>query len=378
MGDPQKHAIFSPSQLPRIMRCTASVHESKFVPLQESSSYAKHGTMLHERVPRVWKKGKSQIIDLELEDQNYVMDCIDYLKSVLETIKGEYTIVFEGKVDLTPFGLPDVWGTADVIIHDVENNILHVIDWKFGHGVKVFAFMNEQALAYGAGAAGYPALVEDVHIHIVQPPLDHYESFIIKYEELCKWVFEKLAVALAEAQSTTPRYVPGEKQCKFCPASMKCRARHSDTVEKAQHIFKAVSKTAQVRPEELAALLKKADDVSEYVKKLRTFAVSELEHGRQIPGYKLVSGRSNRKWKDPEQAEAWLENHSSVKELKPPGKLVSPAQAEKQDRHLKKDEKFKELIEKPPGKSQLTTTADKRPELQPTKSAEQTFDAIEE
>jgi len=376
MSDPKLHAVYSPSQLPRIMRCTASIHESKFAPIQESSSYANHGTMLHERVPRVWDKGKGQIIDLELEDQNYIVDCIDYLKNIIANIEGEYTIQFETKVDLSPFGLSEVWGTADVIIHDVARNILHVIDWKFGHGVQVYAHMNEQGLAYGAGAAGYPALIEDVYIHIVQPPKDHFDEFKISYEDLVKWVFNKLAPALAEAQSTTPRFAPGEKQCRWCPASMKCRARHADTVEKAQHVFKAVSATAQVRPEELAALIKKAEDIKKYISQLMTFAVEELKHGRAIPGYKLVSGRSNRKWKSEEDAEAWLENHSSVTEMRPPGKFFSPAQAEKQDRKLKKDADFQALIEKPPGKPQLTGINDKRPALPAEKSATTAFEPV--
>lgn len=55
------------------------------------------------------------------------------------------------KLDLTQW-IPDSFGTADcVIIGDTD---LHVIDYKYGRGVRVEVGSNEQLMIYALGAVG--------------------------------------------------------------------------------------------------------------------------------------------------------------------------------------------------------------------------------
>ncbi len=65
--------------------------------------------------------------------------------------------------------------------------------------------------------------------------------------------------------------------------------------------------------------------MADWIKSVEATALQELEQGRDIPGYKLVTGRSIRKWRDEAQAEQSLRHtHLKVAEIFTQ-KLVSPA-----------------------------------------------------
>lgn len=134
------------------------------------------------------------------------------------------------------------------------------------------------------------------------------------------------------------------------------------------------SNLAIVTKAELADVLQRARSMNKYASQIETYAATELSHGRGFPGYKLVAGRSIRKWVDENKAEAWLLGNSRIKE----GdlfskKFISPAQAEKLDRLLKKDNNFSDLIDRPPGKPQLVTDEDPRPAIEPNSEAAKVF-----
>lgn len=378
------HAIFSPSQLPRILRCTASLQMSLQAPIPEPSIYAQRGTKLHELVPLTWEKGENWLrgsiikYDINLDDVNQVLDCVDYLRIILKQYPGIIEFKFENPVSLETWGLPEVWGTADILGRDDSNLDYHIVDWKFGSGIHVAAEENEQMLAYAAGAIGYPSQCRNVHMHIGQPPFNYFQAWVIPYKELQVWVQANLASAIADAKGGGT-FVPGEKQCKFCPAGMTCPARHKRQILTAKEVFKVHSQLATIPRKELSDLLIRAEELDKYIKDIRTFAHQELLHSREFPMFKLVAGRSTRQWVNTDSAIAWLKGNAAIKETDLyTRKPVSPAQAEKLDRVLKKDSSFKELIHKPTGAPKLVEETDKREAYVPTPSAVAAFSEVAE
>ena len=367
-----QHSQFSPSSMYRIIACPASVKEASFVPIQPPSSYADKGTLLHDAVTKVFDEGPSAFKKYQLEsaDRGYVEECIDYFHILKATCGNNIDVFQEKKFTLASWGVPEVWGTSDKGIHDHDNAHLHVIDWKFGHGVIVHAKDNEQLLTYAAGVVGYPPYVEQITIHVVQPPLDHFDTFTCDADYLKKFVFDRMVPAIEEAKTSSPRYVPGQKQCRFCPASVRCQERYRSVMKQAAQVFKTYSAIPQVTNEQIGRALEDLKEVETYAKQLKIFAQTELASGRPVLGWKLVSGRSTRKWRDEKEAAEFLEGREiDCWETT----LISPSQAEKLDRMLKKDEDFAALVDKPPGKPQLADEKDKRPALENVAEAAKAF-----
>lgn len=379
------HAVYSPSQIPRILRCPASVMESLKVPPPKSSSYAERGTLLHKMVEVLFEHGPEDLHELvkdgtiERFEEQYVLSCRDYTNLILATIdkEDEYEIGTELEVNLKEWGLPEIWGTTDLLIDARAQGVVHVVDWKFGSGVTVYANDNAQAMAYAAGAIGFPAADDlEVHIHICQPPVNHYDEAVMTYGELKEWVFDKLTPGIEIARKPDAPYVPGEQQCRFCPAAMICRARRDAAHEKAAEIFQVHSNftKGQVSLEELVETYHKCKEVMSYASDIAKYLQGELMHGRPVPGLKLVSGRSNRSWIDEDAAKQFLIDASDLSEddlyVK---KFVSPAQAEKLDRTLKKDPEYLAMWEKAPGNPQMVDESDPRPALKPELEAEKVF-----
>jgi hypothetical protein len=84
-------------------------------------------------------------------------------------------------------------------------------------------------------------------------------------------------------------------------------------------------------------------------------------------GYKLVTGKSNRVWKDAEAAQTLLSNHLGIDTTRPRADLISPKQAEEALKGIELSARFKtrlqSLITKPEGKPTLVSEDDKRPAL---------------
>lgn len=372
------HSVCSPSQLYRILACPASYMESVKAPLQPQSSYAARGTMLHDITARLLEgktTGRLRMSRLDIEDRNQIEECLDYANEIRRrTPNGEEGI--EQSIDLKSWGLAEVWGTSDFSRKFAKT--IHIVDWKFGSGVQVYAEENEQLLAYAAGVVGYPSNITDVVIHVVQPAISFFDVWAVSYKRLSEWVFDVLTPGLEKANSPEADYNPGEKQCRFCPAGMTCRARHKSALKAAAEVFRVYSAIPQVTPKELAQALEKIQEIQTYAQQVQKFAEQELLHGRPFPGYKLVSGRSIRRWENEKKAELWLLGNSAIPQNKLYAKkFISPAQAEKLDRILKKTPDFEKLITKPEGKPQLVKEDDPRPAMEPNLEAAKAFEGYD-
>lgn len=388
------HSVMGPSSLPRIMACPASAFESLKVTVPRESSYARRGTFHHDTTEHFWNKPDSAIESLvdvpvatwntEFKDQEpitdeecgWLLDCRDYLRDIIADLHGNPEPTLEQRVSLVSWGIPEVWGTCDVSVGARE--VIHIIDWKFGSGVAVYPDNNPQTRSYAAGDIGYPNnIVKEINIHIVQPPLNIFESETLTYEDMKGWVFDELQPAINLARENDAPYVPGEKQCRWCPAAMTCKARRDQADVDASEIFSQFLNTSieKIDIHDLVEFYHKSGAIVKYREQIAKYLMEQLNAGEPVPEMKLVSGRSNRAWKDVDDAFHYLKNvYKLTDDDLYTKKPISPAQAEKKARKAKKDDDFQDLVKKPPGKPQLVGEDDPREALNPNLEASKTFE----
>lgn len=373
-----EHSLFPPSGMTRLIACPASWKEEQSRPEEPQSEYATHGIMLHSFVPRGYKTGKSVVQELPSKpDRSYVLDCIEYIQMLVATCNGLHEIQFEVRVNLDRFDVAEVWGTADVVLTDHYNKVVHVIDWKFGSGVPVFVDHNEQLMTYAAGTISDTTKDYNYTIHLVQPPLDYFGQWETTAEYLADFVHGSIKPAIQEAQCGKPTYGPSEKGCRFCSARFDCVARYDKTIEQAREVFKMHKQLPKVTPEQIADLFKIIPELKSALSDITKHVHNQLQSGRPIPGFKLVHGRNSRNWIDEKKVVQYLLNETTLTaEDIYKYELKSPAGIEKEDSTLKKDKVFQALYETVPGNPKVVAEADKRDSIVPEVEARKAFAVI--
>jgi len=372
----EKHSNYSPSRLSRIIDCPGSVElienlmQTSVLKEAEPSVDAAHGTNLHKVMEKFYLGPGSHNIKaldgLEVDDKALVEDAAEYVDMVYKGIRhSNYIVGSELQVDLSSWGVPDVWGTLDYMIHDPIHRHVDIMDWKFGAGVTVYAKENPQLLAYAAGAIKWPTTIQSITLHVVQPAIDHYNTWDLSIHQLFDWVHGILAVALNKCHSDgIDKFNPGVSQCRWCEAKNHCEARIAFVQETAVKLFNAKEKLATCPSMgDLVKVLKMAPLVEDCIKSIRLYLQTELEKGHAVPGMKLIRGRANRAWVNENDTITWLAKNTSIEELFV-SKLKSPSQIEKEARTLKKSEGFKKLYETPEGKISMVPESDGRPAIQ--------------
>ena len=365
----RKHALLSASGASRWMPCPASVRMEEAIP-EQASTFAEHGTAAHELAERCltedvtadFHQGKV-FNGYEADDE--MVEAVQLYLDYVRNHKGEVWI--EQKVDFSPW-VPGGFGTCDCLV--IKGDTATVIDLKFGKGVRVDAEDNPQAMLYALGALNeYEFLFDDIEhftLSIVQPRLDHISEHTISKDELLKFG-EHAKERASEALQEDAPFSPGEKQCKFCRAKDNCRALAEHSLQVAAEDFADVvvpitlKDISRLSNEEVAALLPQLDNIANWIKALEAHALNKLEQGHEVPGYKLVAGRSIRKWADEEDAEKALRGSKlKVSEIFSK-KLITPTQAEKV---LGKGHPIlQEHVIKPDGKPAIAPLKDKRPAI---------------
>ena len=359
------HAKLSASGSSRWLACPGSVNAEKGIS-DRSSPAAHEGTCAHELAEIVLVNGgtcfdwvgKTLIennewtVDQEMAE--HVQEYVDYVLS----FKGEHA--YEQRVDFSDW-VPEGFGTSDAII--IDGDTLHAIDLKFGKGLQIFAEENPQAMLYGLGAYSDYGMIYDIKrvvVHIVQPRLDHIDTWEISLPDLLKW--GEWASQRAEmCLEPDAERVPGNAQCLWCKAKATCPALQQHTQKVIMSDFYEIDSPtpAHLTDDQLKAALDSKKLIVSWLDAVEQHIKERVEKGG-FPGYKLVAGRSLRNWGDSEKAAKALKDLLGEESYKKT--LISPAQAEKA--LGKKDAvKIKDLIVKPEGKPTLAPETDKRPSI---------------
>lgn len=303
------HARLNASSSHRWMMCPPSVKLSEQFP-DKTSVYAEEGTFLHElselKLHQYLKDMDSADIEIQYADHRdnefysdeaesvtdeYVSFCIETIEAVRASCP-DPLIMVEHRLDYSEY-VPDGYGTGDLVI--VADGIIEVIDFKGGRGVRVDANRNSQLMLYGLGALlEFDPLydIKSVRMTIVQPRLSNTSSFEIAADELLEWAEKSVRPKALQAANGEGEFCAGE-HCRFCKARYTCRTRSEYHMQLARRNFKEPDLLSD---EEVAEILPIADSLNNWVQDLLAYATQQALDGKSWPGYKLVAGRSNRKY----------------------------------------------------------------------------------
>lgn len=379
---PSAHAKLSASGSHIWLNCTPAVKLAEGLP-DKQTAFTMEGTTAHSLaellIGEELDKNMSGVFDrveafkqieasgfYNAEMQEYIRKYTDW---VIETYNGiqaeDKELLTEQRLDFSEW-VPGGFGTGDVVI--IADGVLTVIDLKYGKGVPVSAEWNPQLMLYGLGAYDSFSLSNDferVRMIINQPRLDSISEFEISVEELLKWGEEVVKPKAAMAMKGEGEQHPGE-HCRFCKVKATCRARAQEALELAKEEF---TEPMLLSDDEIAEILGKVDRVKSWVDDVKAYAQSEAEAGRKWPGWKLVEGRSNRKYTDQKEVEQRLlaAGFEKVLLFKDP-ELLGISAMEKVVGGKKKLETIcAGLIVKPAGAPTLVPESDKRPEYNAAK-----------
>ena len=369
-----KHAFLSPSASHRWLNCPPSAKLCAAVP-DQSSPYAQQGTCAHELCAYLVEKALGRDVKDPTENLDYydseMQSCAEgYAAFVMEEYeKAKQTcadpdVLIEQKVDYSKW-VEGGTGTADCII--LSDGTAEIIDYKHGLGILVSSESEEfggnpQLMCYCLGVLEmFDGIydIDTIRMAIYQPRRDNCSIYEMSKEDLLKWADEILAPTALLAMEGKGEFKAGD-HCQFCKVKATCRKRAEYNLELARYDFEMPD---TLEDHEIDAILMKADQLASWASDVKEYALDQALHGKDYGHFKVVEGRSNRKYSDEEKVaqtvtEAGYDPYDkSVKGITAMTKLLGKK---------KFDELLGSLTFKPPGKPTLVPKSDKRPAMKST------------
>ena len=360
------HAVLSASSSHRWLECPPSALLCSKAG-DTASEFAMQGTNAHSLCEHKLKtalgqKSKDPTENLQYFDEE-MADCSDmYAQYVMEQLAAakeeckDPIVLIEQHLDFSRW-VPEGFGTGDCVI--VSDETLAVIDFKYGVGILVEAEKNPQMMCYALGALNLFDGIYDIRqvsMTIFQPRRDNVSTCTMSKEVLLQWAETVLKPAAELAAKGEGEY-KADDHCRFCKIKATCRKRAEYNLELARYDF-AVPSTLQ--DEEIEAVLSKADELVNWAGDVKEYALQQALSGKQWDGWKLVEGRSNRRYVSEEAVAAKVEDAGFDPYEK---KLLGITAMTKQLGKKRFEELLSDLVEKPQGKPVLVPESDKRPAM---------------
>lgn len=373
------HALLSPSSAERWMHCppSARAEEQKG---DTESAYAAEGSLAHAIAETVLKGGrgaKKRLETLKTSPYYYkgmeeeIAAYVDFCRTEQKKMGADTVMQVEETLDLSSW-VPEGFGTGDCIL--ISPTILHIIDLKFGKGVVVSPVENKQLMLYALGALEANQFIYDgietVKMTIAQVRLGEIHTYTMTVKDLLAWGDSVKPRAVTAYKGEGRRCAGG--WCRFCKVKTTCRSY-------TEWVTGGVD--SDIPPEELlddeiALYLQKADNLMEWAKDLKAYALEHALAGTTYEGWKVVAGRGVRKITDPEGlAKRLREEGLSDEAIYKPREMEGITALTRLMGKKAFDEAAKGFIEKPQGKPTLVPESDKRP---PIAGVESEFTFMEE
>lgn len=373
------HALLSASSSHRWLHCTPSARLEESLG-DNTSSFAAEGSAAHELSEhklrlRLGYKTKKPVSEFDGDELEYYTDMyVDFATELISEVKAKCKdpiILIEQKLDYSCY-VPEGFGTGDLVI--VADATLDIVDLKFGKGVAVFAEDNPQMKLYALGALNlFDSLydIKKVRMTICQPRLDSISTYEMSVDELLNWSETELKPKAELAIKGEGEFISGE-HCRFCKARQNCRARANSFLELAKFEFKL---PYILNDDEISEILSLAERLSNWVSDVYAYATDmAISQGKKWEGYKLVEGRSNRKYVD-EKAVVKVVTSAGYTDIYKQS-LIGITDMEKLLGKKQFTAILGELVEKPQGKPTLVPNSDKRTEIKINNTAKADFEIV--
>jgi len=316
------HSPFGGSVAARILRCPGSAGLVEKVPayLRRTSSYAERGTALHAAMVHLIDENEDleSLVSKTINDYTITHDDIEnalrpayaYVDALLDAPGAEF--YFEQRVTFPT--IPGAFGTVDLLVR--SGRTIHVMDFKFGAGVRVLALipdgdedvLNAQLAFYAAAARHslpkFFAAATEIKLTILQPQSIEPDAAMVSavtvtHAELDTFI-EVYRAACVEALTPAPRLEKGP-HCRFCPARPICPAHTGPLLDLSQFVMPTPPRAPADKAAYLQALadgLNLVDAVKDIRGALHDQAKAALQNGDVVPDYALSAGRAERRWCD--------------------------------------------------------------------------------
>lgn len=361
-----KHAFLSASASHRWLNCPPSAKLCEGMP-DETSTYAQEGTDCHELCAYLVEKAMGRYAEDPTRHLSFYSDemqsCAEeYCSYVMEQYEKakdyckDPVMFIEQKLDFSRW-VENGFGTGDCVI--IADEVLHIIDYKHGLGVLVGSEGNTQMMCYALGALDAFDDIYDIsriEMTIFQPRRDNVSTWSLSRIDLLEWANKVLAPTAKLAYEGKGEFKAGD-HCQFCKAKAICRKRAEYNLELARYDFVMPDTLSET---EIAAILTKIDSLITWGNDVKDYALSQAQKGVRYEGFKVVEGRSNRKFTDEDEvAKTVTEAGYDPYEKKLLGITAMSTLLGKK----KFEEMLGSLIYKPPGKPALVPESDSRPAM---------------
>lgn len=353
------HALLSASSSHRWLACPPSAVAAEAYPEQDTD-FTREGTLAHE-VAEYVASGSTNDFNMDgvtTEMREHAIAYRDYIQELKHS--DDAIVLLERRVDFSPW-VPDGFGTCDCIL--IQDDVLTIIDYKYGQGVPVSAKDNPQLKLYALGALndyGFAVDVTEVEMHIFQPRINNISTARISVADLLTWADEIVKPTAEKAAQGKGKYQEGA-HCTFCPHAGRCR--------KLSNACKEFVETHDLRvavpiltPFELAEVLQMEPLIALWLRRVKAQALDSMLNGAEVPGFKVVEGREgNRKWSNELKVAEALIGAGYRQEDYTETLLLSPAKMDKALGKKKVAELLTDLIDRAPGSPTIVPESDKRP-----------------
>lgn len=376
MPTPSEHAKLSASAAHRWLNCTAAPgFESQFT--RPTSEYAEEGTLAHEfcelfgralfhgispeeRMTKYMTLRQHPRYNPEMEETaQFYVDALAE-KSLSYTEKP--AVLFEVRVGLDDW-IPEGFGTCDCCM--IGGDTLRIFDYKHGKGVRVSADNNPQMRLYALGALAkfrsiYGDSIKRIVTAIIQPRItDEISEDEMTVEELIAWGESIKPTAHAAYTGVGAEFHAGD-WCRFCAGKAQCRAR-ADGFTALEEYTGIAPQDNKLADGDIADLLRRGAGLVKWYEDLQEYARGAILGGADLPGWKVVEGRSARAFTNQDDALAALINAGYPEAVLYERKPLTLAQLEKAIGKVKFADVCGSFICKPAGRPTLVEESDKRP-----------------
>ena len=366
-----KHALLSASSSHRWLRCPPSARLCEQY-ADKASDYAAEGTDAHtlgeyklKTALGIKAKDPTASLTYYSEEMN---DCASgyaaYILELVETAKktcADPVVLIEQRLDFSKY-VEGGFGTGDCVV--IADGTLHICDYKHGTGCLVDATDNPQLKLYALGALELFDGIYDINevcMTIYQPRRNNVSTYTVFKESLYQWAEEILKPTAETDFAGGGEYNCGE-WCQFCKAKYECRKRAEQNLALAKLEFK---RPPLLEDDEIESILGKIDALISWASDIKDYALQAAIGGKQWFGWKLVEGKSNRKYVN-EDAVAEMVRSAGYDPYE--RKVMGITAMEKALGKTKFVELLGDLVEKPQGKPTLVPAGDKRPAIHNAKN----------